>query len=277
MADVLTTTNFSGVPKTGVTGLVSGLIYAPILTLPATASSTYDQAIFSVGLGGLSANTKKDYYFHVGQREGLFVHCVCFGNKNQGGAINAYQQTNGTTILYLVLTSFVEYSLLYSRLNLATGVSDLVFSATEPTGTLVYSTATTPPTVELLPDGINVSGLPVILRKPPVIVSATSQQTTANTEYKANSTSRVVFTLPLSDNIAVGDTVSIFGYQTGGWRLAQNAGQIIHIPVSDGTSDTTIGTGGYIESGHFYNTIVVKCINYNHFTVVEGNGDLTIV
>jgi len=50
-------------------------------------------------------------------------------------------------------------------------------------------------------------------------------QASPNTGYKANSGAQVVITLP--SDVAVGDVVRVSGVGTGGWKIAQNAGQSI--------------------------------------------------
>jgi hypothetical protein len=56
-------------------------------------------------------------------------------------------------------------------------------------------------------------------------VTSTTAQAQSNRGYLANNTATVVVTLPASPQI--GDIVRINGVGTGGWRLAQNAGQSI--------------------------------------------------
>lgn len=58
-----------------------------------------------------------------------------------------------------------------------------------------------------------------------VDVTGTSAQAVSNTGYLANNTAQVTITLPASP--AVGDIVRVSGVGTGGWKIAQNAGQSI--------------------------------------------------
>ena len=58
-----------------------------------------------------------------------------------------------------------------------------------------------------------------------VHVTGSSVQASANTGYLADNTAQVVVTLPT--NPVLGDLVQISGVGTGGWRLAQNAGQSV--------------------------------------------------
>jgi|GEM_PF-449824 len=76
---------------------------------------------------------------------------------------------------------------------------------------------------------------------PWVSTIGSTQQAAPNTGYLANSTSQVAVTLPASPS--AGDTVQVTGVGTGGWKVAQNAGQFIignNLPWSamSGTSGT---------------------------------------
>lgn len=104
-------------------------------------------------------------------------------------------------------------------------------------------------------------------------VTGTSQAMSVNSGYIANNAGLVTLTLPATAN--VGDTIIVQGKGSGGWRIAQNAGQTIHF----GTSDTTIGTGGYLESTNRYDSIELICITADtDFAVLTGvQGVLTVV
>ena len=85
-------------------------------------------------------------------------------------------------------------------------------------------------------------------------VTGTSQQMAVNNGYVANNAAQVSFTLPAS--ASVGDKVSIRGLGAGGWKIAQNSGQLIRV----GTSVSTTGVGGQVASANQYDTINLECI-----------------
>ena len=58
-------------------------------------------------------------------------------------------------------------------------------------------------------------------------VTTSPVQAVPNTGYLADSTSQIVITLPTSTSLKVGDIVAVSGIGTGGWKIAQNAGQSI--------------------------------------------------
>lgn len=88
-------------------------------------------------------------------------------------------------------------------------------------------------------------------------VTGTTQAIAANQGYISSNGSVVTLTLPVTS--AVGDAVAITGKGAGGWLVAQNTGQTIHI----GTSVTTSGAGGSIASTNQYDSIELVCITAN--------------
>jgi hypothetical protein len=81
----------------------------------------------------------------------------------------------------------------------------------------------------------------------------------AGNAYIADNAAQVVGTLPAT--ATVGDSFRIVGGVTGtsGWKIAQNASQLIHW----GNTTTTTGTGGSITSGNQWDEIEFTCIVTN--------------
>lgn len=103
-------------------------------------------------------------------------------------------------------------------------------------------------------------------------VITASQAAAVDSGYVTNSASLVTVTLP--STAAVGKQVSVGGYGTGGWKLAQPASAIIHF--SD--LNTTTGTGGYLSSNERYDVVTVVCVVANtEWLVVYSIGNITIV
>lgn len=103
-------------------------------------------------------------------------------------------------------------------------------------------------------------------------VSGTSQSAAVNNGYITNNASLVTVTLPSSSS--VGDMVEIAGKGAGGWKVAQNSGQVIHM---DGV-DSTTGTGGSLASTIRYDAVRLLCITANtDWLVLSGIGNLTVV
>ena len=103
-------------------------------------------------------------------------------------------------------------------------------------------------------------------------VSGTSQSAVVNNGYITNNASLVTVTLP--STAAVGDMVEVAGKGAGGWKVAQNASQVIHM---DGV-DSTTGTGGSLASTVKYDAVRLLCITANtDWLVLSGIGNLTVV
>lgn len=103
-------------------------------------------------------------------------------------------------------------------------------------------------------------------------VTGTSQTAAADNGYICNNSSLVTVTLP--STIAVGKTIRIAGSGAGGWKIAQNSGQIIYF----GDMNTTSGTGGYLASNNQYDGLELLCIVANTtFVVISSMGDITVV
>lgn len=92
---------------------------------------------------------------------------------------------------------------------------------------------------------------------PFIEITSTSQTMVVNTGYIANNSTLVTATLPSTS--AVGDLVWIVGKGSGGWQIAQNAGQMIHF----GNQDTTTGAGGHLDSSNQYDAIQLLCTSAN--------------
>jgi len=92
-----------------------------------------------------------------------------------------------------------------------------------------------------------------------------------DTGYIANNIARINYTLPATAD--VGDRYGITGKGAGGWKVVQGALQRIHF----GTLQSVSGAAGYLQSGHFSDTVHIICITANtDFRVVWANGDIDI-
>jgi hypothetical protein len=103
-------------------------------------------------------------------------------------------------------------------------------------------------------------------------VTGTSQAMAANNGYITNNPALCTLTLPAV--AAQGTTISIAGKGAGGWKIAQNAGQEIFF----GSSATTIGVTGYLQSTQQYDSIELLCISTDtQWTVLTGpQGNITV-
>ena len=103
-------------------------------------------------------------------------------------------------------------------------------------------------------------------------VTGTTQAMTVNNGYLADNASLVTLTLP--STAAFGTIIEVAGAGDGGWKVAQNSGQIIRF----GNASTTLGTGGYLASTHTRDSIKLLCVTANtSFQVISSIGNITYV
>jgi hypothetical protein len=104
------------------------------------------------------------------------------------------------------------------------------------------------------------------------IVSGTSQSMSVNNGYIANNAGLVTVTLPATT--AAGTVVAVAGglNGTGGWKLAQNADQVIHF----GSVNTTTGATGYLSSNNQFDAVQLLCVKADtDFVVIASQGNIT--
>ena len=102
--------------------------------------------------------------------------------------------------------------------------------------------------------------------------TGTSSTMSVANGYIANNAALVTFTLPTT--ASVGDIIRVTGKGAGGWKIAQNASEIIHF----GVVDSTTGTGGSLASTETYDSVELVCIVANNeWVVISSVGNITIV
>ena len=93
----------------------------------------------------------------------------------------------------------------------------------------------------------------------------------ADNGYLCNKATAIVGTLPAT--CSVGKVFRVAGFNTGKWKVAQNADQ--YIIFGDQTS--TVGTDGYIEAGAGTDAVEMVCIVADvGFLVVSSIGNITV-
>jgi hypothetical protein len=103
-------------------------------------------------------------------------------------------------------------------------------------------------------------------------VTGTSQAMAVQNGYVANNAALVTLTLPATASI--GESMQIVGKGAGLFRLAQNAGQTVHIV----SSSTTTGAGGSLTAIEQYASMEIICITANtDFVIVDSIGNFTVV
>lgn len=106
-------------------------------------------------------------------------------------------------------------------------------------------------------------------------VITADQSATVNNGYICNKAGLLTLTLPAS--AAIGDIIRVTGINTAlGWKIAQNANQRIHF----GTSSTTTGVGGSLESTNIRDSVEIVCVvsgSSTQYNVLSSIGNITVV
>jgi hypothetical protein len=103
-------------------------------------------------------------------------------------------------------------------------------------------------------------------------ITGTTQAMSQDQGYVSNNAAQVVFSLPVTASF--GTIINIVGKGAGGWKVAQNAGQNIQL----GSTSSTVGAAGYIESTNQFDSIELLCTTANTtWTVIGGpQGNITV-
>ena len=102
-------------------------------------------------------------------------------------------------------------------------------------------------------------------------VTGTSQSMAVDNGYILNNAGLVTATLPTT--AAVGTSIRVAGKGAGGWRIAQNASQLIHF----GSSVTSTGAGGRLDSTNQYDCVELLCtVADTTWTVLSSVGNITV-
>ena len=103
-------------------------------------------------------------------------------------------------------------------------------------------------------------------------ITAASANMSVNTGYIANYATLCTLTLPTT--AALGSIIEVVGKGAGGWQIAQNANQMIHINAATSTT----GVGGYLSSNDVYNSAKLLCTVADlEFTVLSSEGTLNLI
>ena len=106
----------------------------------------------------------------------------------------------------------------------------------------------------------------------PWSVITADQTAVINKGYFTNKSTLLTLTLPTT--AAVGSVLRVSGMTASGWKIAQNASEVIHF----GKTDTTVGVSGYIQSTLARDAVeLICCVTDNEWNVLSSVGNITIV
>lgn len=183
--------------------------------------------------------------------------------------------TGGTTGQVLAKASNNDYDLQWVNAGSGTG------TVTSVTGLNTDNTNPATPIVKISVDGVTITGAgtpgsPLVSTGGSSFawseVTAASFNFVKSNGYITNNAGVVTGTLPAT--AAIGDNFRVGGKGAGGWKIAQNASQIIHF----GIFDSATGTGGSLASTARYDALELVCITANtDFLVISCIGNIAIV
>lgn len=205
------------------------------------------------------------------------------------GSLDIFPQTTGTSIN--INTGLTGYPLNPTNggtgvsnppahtIPVAQGSSNFNFIGPLTNGQILIGSTGLDPVPATLTAG---AGISIVNGAGSITISATGMsflwidQTTdttmvVNQGYVSDSVSQVVLTLPAAPTF--GDIVRVAGKGTGGWQIAQNAGQSVHF----GSATSTVGAGGSLSSTNAFDALELLCISATEFVVLSSIGNITVI
>jgi hypothetical protein len=227
---LLAVTAFSGIPRQLIAQTTAFTYQGRLTDNGAPANGVYDFEFtaYNVATGGAAISATVTNVA-LGVTNGLFTAVVDFGAQVFNGNVcwlDLAARTNGA-VAFTTLNPRQFLTPVPTALFAGTAATALTVSGTVPSASLsgAYGSA-----VDFNNLGNSFSGSGAGLVNVPGTVtsklgSGTMVQAIPNTSYVLTNSQTVTVTLPAAPKI--GDLVRVAGVGTGGWNLAQNAGQII--------------------------------------------------
>jgi hypothetical protein len=196
---------------------------------------------------------------------GGYIFCADYGIvASNNGYLDVFTQIDAVAIIGEMHSSTAYILSLTPNTALVSSASDEVISSVTTATELSYVHGVTS-SIQAQINAINAGQL--IWN-----VITTNTAIAKDNGYFTNSGSQVTVTLP--STAAVGDTFSVSNIASGGFLVAQNAGQLIQF----GDVTTTTGTGGSLASTHLGDTVTLVCAVANtKFVGISSMGNLIVV
>jgi hypothetical protein len=248
-------TSAGGVPS--ISSTLPTAVQGNITSVGTIASGTWQGTTIAIGYGGTGATTI--------------------------GANGTLAQSNGS--IYTFTTATYPSTTTANRLLYSSATNTVTDLATANSATLVTNASGVPAWTSSMTNGqiligstgatpvvgtiTGTSGISVAVGAGTITLSGTgsgigwneitgaSQIMAPDQGYVTNNAGLVTLTLPAV--AAFGTVINIVGKGAGGWRIAQGAGQQIQV----GSTASTVGAGGYVESTNRYDSIELLCTTAN--------------
>lgn len=247
-----------------------------VTDLPVVANALSADIIYAVQ-GGVSVQETLQQVLNLTQS-----NIVLFGVGNPNGSVagTVYQFYYDTTNknLYICTTTGSTTTAVWTL------IASNAFVPTLTNGQLIIGSTGANPVAATLTAGANISitnsagGISIagtgFAGFSWTVVASGTQAMAPNAGYIMNNgASLVTLTLPVT--APVGSLIGIQGASSGGWAIAQNAGQKINI----GFVASTVGVGGSIASTNANDSLLLVCTvaNTNFACLGSPQGNITIV
>lgn len=283
-------TSAGGVPSISLT--LPSAVQGNITAVGTIASGTWNGTNIDLSHGGTNASltaSNGGIFYSTATAGAILAGTATAGQMLRSGSSSAPSWSTATwpstttanRILYSSATNTVSEITSANSAVLVTNSSGVpAFSGTMTNGQLIIGSTGATPTAATITAGSGISitngagSISIAVTgggMPTVEVTGTSVSMSVNTRYVLNNASLVTATLPTT--FSVGDVIEVIGKGAGGWKVAQNSGQIIHSTFGD----TTTGTGGSLSSTNRYDRSVITGITANTDLSVQTMGTLTNV
>lgn len=188
------------------------------------------------------------------------THTIRIGSQGNGG-----NQQNQAFIAGITGASPVNANV--PQVVLCDNLGQLTNIASSTNGFVLTSNGTNSPTFKSIP-----FPSPVYVPPPFTVITGNSSNMSVNNGYTSNNAGLVTLTLPAT--AAIGSFIYVNGLGAGGWKIAQNAGQLIHL----GSAVTTTGVGGSLASTNAFDSITLVCVVSNTTWVSQSGsqGNITV-
>lgn len=246
-----------------------GILSYPSCVTASTVNLTSAYNNGTAGVGATLTNSGLQAAFSLDGVAGVVGSRYLIKNQTSGAQNGIYTLTTlGSGTVNWVLTRATDFN---SSSNIINNKTVFVTNGSTQANTLWVCTFSGSMTV-----GTTVINWSLFSLNPNVtftwnVISGTSQAISENNGYIPTNVALTTFTLPASSD--VGDSFKIYGYGSGGWQIAQNVGQSIHL----GSAVTSTGVLGFLASTNRYDLLEITCLVANtEFTVDAVVGNITV-
>lgn len=260
----------SGGTNTSLTAAAGGIVYSTSSGMGISAVGTTGEVLVSGGAGAPTW-TAPTYPVVIGATGTLLRS----DGTNWVATTSTYPNTNAvSTLLYASSANVMGALATTNRASLSTNSTGVPTWLALTDGQLVIGSSAGAPAAATLTAG---TGITITNASNSITIAAstggftwnnvtgTSASMAVENGYGANNAGLVTLTLPVT--AAQFTEIQVSGIGAGGWTIAQNANQLIHV----GSVASTTGVGGSVSSTNRYDQVTLLCVVANTEWAVTAN------